>query len=77
MEKIVNISMHALVYLAFVCVGVAMAMLNSYNLGGTTPGAWLGFAWALVGVVALLYFIEHRWGKPSIKSASGDALDAS
>ena len=76
MEKVMDITMVVLAHLAFLCAGVGLAMLNSDSLAGTTPGAWIVFAWMLVGVVAALFLIEQRRTKHIIESASSESLDA-
>jgi len=74
MEKVMDIITCIIADLAFLCAGVSLAMLNADSLLSTTPGAWLAFAWLLIGVVAALYLIEQRRLK-RIESASSDVVD--
>ena len=75
-ELVMDVAMCVLAHLAFLCAGVGLAMFNADSLTGTTPAAWLIFAWMLVGVVAALFLIEQHRTKHVIKSASSATLDA-
>ena len=75
MKKANSMMMRALSYVACVCVGVAMAMVDVDALSGTTPGFWLGFAWFLIGVVVVFFSVERHRAKRPVEATPTDTAD--